>query len=78
MEKTVTDVRKQYLDALKNGDSYDFICNNYFNFSKDELKDIILELTYAIDTEAKNFASAEEIMSSVYDELTDLRWSFDE
>lgn len=78
MEKTVTDVRKQYLDALKNGDSYDFICNNYFNFSKDELKDIILELTYAIDTKAKHFASAEEIMSSAYDELTDLRWSFDE
>lgn len=78
MEKTVTDVRKQYLEALKNGDSYDFIAKNYYKFSKEELKDIILELDYAIYSEAKHFASAEEIYTSAYDELTELRWSFDE
>lgn len=28
--------------------AYDFICNNYHNMSKNELKDVVKELLYAI------------------------------
>ncbi len=37
---------KKFLKALKNGNGYDFIANNYFTFTKEELKDIILELLF--------------------------------
>lgn len=44
----MANLRKQYIEALEDGKGYDFIANNYWEFSKEELKDIILELTYAI------------------------------
>lgn len=71
------DLRKQYLEALENADSYDFIAKNYYEFSKEELKDIILELDYAIHSEAKHFASAEEIYTSASEELQE-RWHTDD
>lgn len=37
---------KKFLKALKDGNGYDFIANNYFTFTKEELKDIILELLF--------------------------------
>ena len=73
----MADLRKQYLEALENANGYDFIAKNYYEFSKEELKDIILELDYAIHSEAKHFASAEEIYTSASEELKD-RWSFDD
>lgn len=73
----MANLRKQYLEALENADGYDFIAKNYYEFSKEELKDIILELDYAIHSEAKHFASAEEICASALEELKD-RWSFDD
>lgn len=39
-----------FIDVLKNNPNgaYDYICNEYYNMSKEELKDIIKELLYAV------------------------------
>ena len=39
---------KDYVEALKNGNGYQFICDNGHNMSKSELCDIIKEFHYAI------------------------------
>lgn len=41
---------KEFIEVLKNSPdgAYDFISNNYYNMSKEELKDIIKELLYAM------------------------------
>ena len=39
---------REYLKALRNGNSYDYICNHGHEFTKDELITIIKELDYAI------------------------------
>lgn len=50
--------------------AYDFICNNYYNMSKEELKNITKELLYAIHT---NVSTEEhnKILNDVADELID-------
>lgn len=40
---------KEILKGLKSGRPYDFIANNYYNISKEKLKDIILELLAQFD-----------------------------
>lgn len=37
-----------FIEALKNDTSYDFIANNYYKMDKNDLKDIILELLYEV------------------------------
>jgi hypothetical protein len=44
--ETMDENEKKFLKALKDGNGYDFIANNYFTFTKEELKDIILELLF--------------------------------
>ena len=39
---------KDYVEALKNTDGYQFICDNGHEMSKSELCDIIKEFTYVI------------------------------
>ena len=41
---------QELINVLKNNPdgAYDFICNNYYNMSKEELKDFAKELLYAI------------------------------
>lgn len=65
---------KEFIDVLKNNPShaYDYICENYYKLSKDELKDIAKELLYAIYDKSY---SAKEHDSTLYDvalELTDI------
>ena len=43
---------EEFLQSTVSDKSYDYIANNYYNFTKEELKDIILELLYAIHTTA--------------------------
>lgn len=40
----------EFINVLKNNPdgAYDFICNNYYKMSKEELKDVAKELLYAI------------------------------
>ena len=41
---------KEFIELLENNPekAYDFICNNYYKMSKDELKDVARELLYAM------------------------------
>lgn len=39
---------KKYVEALKNGNGYQFICDNGHNMSKTELCDIIKEFDYVV------------------------------
>lgn len=75
----MANLRKQYIEALEDGKGYDFIANNYWEFSKEELKDIILELTYAIkQTDSRGeWDSSWDVMLSASEELQE-RWSFDD
>ena len=41
-------MREELLKALKEGNLYGFICQNYHHFTKEELKDIIKELDFAL------------------------------
>ena len=44
------DIMKEFIELLENNPdkAYDFISNNYYKMSKDELKDITKELLYAM------------------------------
>lgn len=50
MEIKEKSMMEQFTDCLKNNPdlAFDFIANNYYKFSKDELKDICKELLYGI------------------------------
>ena len=52
---------EKYVEALKNGNGYQFICDNGHEMSKSELCDIIKEFTYVV----KNL-SIVNIGSNVY------------
>lgn len=70
------DVMKEFIKLLENNPdkAYDFICNNYYKMSKDELKDIARELLYAMydkmDKTEHNLALADvaEELKSTYTE----------
>ena len=63
---------KEFIGVLKNNPdgAYDFICNNYYNMSKEELKNIAKELLYAVHY---NMTKVEhnKILSDVASELED-------
>ena len=61
---------KGFIEALKNGKGYDFIANHYYEFTKEELKDIALELAYGI---YKNMPASEVL--EIAEELEE-RWEF--
>ena len=64
------DIMKSFIKELENNPNgaYDYICNNYYKFNKEELKDIIKELLYAV---YDNMTEKEhnDIMSKVAEEL---------
>jgi hypothetical protein len=62
---------KGYLEALRNGNSYDYICQHGHEFTKDELITIIKELDYAIYSEAKYAIKASEIYEAAATNLKD-------
>lgn len=61
------DNKKRYIYSLLNSEgkdtpsSYDFIANNYYTMTKDELKDIILELDYALSRDSSYEDVAQEL-----------------
>lgn len=61
---------EQFTDCLKNNPdhAFDFIANNYYKFSKDELKDICKELLYAIHTNT-TIDEHNKILSDTAEEL---------
>ena len=62
---------KGYIEALQNGNSYDYICQHGHEFTKDELIDIIKELDYAIYSEAKYAIKASEIYEAAATNMKD-------
>ena len=46
---------KEILKGLKEA-SYDFIANNYYKLSKEQLKDILLEYIYVVDEDTEEEA----------------------
>ena len=66
------DRMKEYIEALRNGNSYDYICQHGHEFTKEELIDIIKELDYAIYSEAKYAIKASEIYEAAATNIEDL------
>ena len=64
---------EQFIDILKNDPNaaYDFICNNYYNMSKEELKNIAKELLYAIFDNATK-EEHDKMLADVANELEDM------
>lgn len=63
---------KNFIEVLKNNPdgAYDYICNHYYEMSKEELKNIVKELLYAVHD---NMTKAEhnKILDDVATELED-------
>ena len=62
---------KGYIEALRNRNSYNYICEHGYEFTKDELIDIIKELDYAIYSEAKYAIKASEIYEAAATNMRD-------
>ena len=62
----------ELINVLKNNPNgvYDFICNNYYKMSKEELKDFAKELLYAIHSNTDK-AEHNKILDDVADELAE-------
>jgi uncharacterized tellurite resistance protein B-like protein len=58
-------MKEEFLKAIEEGRAYDFVAQNYYKMSDEELKDIALEALYAV-IESND-------LESVADELRD-RW----
>ena len=58
----------EFINALKEDRGYDYIANNAHNFSKEELKRIILELLYELinETHKPNIENAIEELEEFY------------
>lgn len=63
---------KEFIEVLKNNPdkAFDFISNNYYKMDKDELKDIVKELLYAIHTNTLK-AEHDKILEDTADELAE-------
>lgn len=63
---------KEFIEVLKNNPdgAYDFICNNYYKMSKEELKDITKELLYSVHDNVSK-AEHNKILKDVAVELAD-------
>lgn len=62
----------EFINVLKNNPNgaYDFICNNYYKMSKEELKDIAKELLYAIHSNTDK-AEHDKMLDDVATELAE-------
>lgn len=61
---------KEFIEALKEERSYDWISRNGWGLTKDELIDIIKEYDFAIHS-MKSYDSKEDVYDSIAEELTD-------
>lgn len=62
----------ELINELKNNPNgaYDFICNNYYKMSKEELKDFAKELLYAIHSNVDK-TEHDAILTDVAEELAE-------
>ena len=68
-----------FLNALSDNTAYDYIANHYTQFTKDELKDVILELLYPLVKDGSNLAMVdrEKTRLGIKEELEE-RWDYEE
>ena len=63
------------IKAIEERKLYDYVANNYYDMSKSELKDIILELAYAINQVGGfDIQKANDAWEFILEEVKD-RWS---
>lgn len=64
---------EEFIGVLKNNPNgaYDFICNNYHNMSKTELKDAVKELLYAVHANVTK-TEHDKILNDAAEELKDI------
>ena len=62
------EVEKGLKEALQSGEFYDYIANHYYEFTKDQLKEIILNLDWAA-TGGRYYNQEEELYKTVDEEL---------
>lgn len=66
----------EFITALEEGKAYDFIANNYWQMSREELKDILLEFIYEADE--SNIMDREfdtdNVISELEDRYIDVDW----
>lgn len=60
---------KSFIEALREGKSYDWIANNGYNLGKEDLCRIIKEYDYAIYKKTKLAYTEQEVYNCVADEL---------
>ena len=70
---------QDFLNALSDNTAYDYIANHYTQFTKDELKDVILELLYPLVKDGPNMAMVdrEKTRLGIKEELEG-RWDYEE
>jgi hypothetical protein len=63
---------KDFIEVLKNNPNgaYDCICNSYYKMSKEELKDIVKELLFAVYDNVADWEH-DKILNDVAKELSD-------
>lgn len=61
----------EYIEALRNGKGFDWICNHGNELNKYELIDIVKELDYAIYDNLYDF-DQKEVYEAAADELNDM------
>lgn len=68
-----------FLNALSDNTAYDYIANHYYEFTKDELKDVILECIYPLVKSGSNLAMVdrEKTRLGIKEELEE-RWDCEE
>lgn len=64
---------QEFLNSLSDNMAYDYIANHYYEFTKDELKDIILECLYPITGKNKVTPQALDIKAEL-----EGRWDYEE
>lgn len=64
---------KEFIEVLKTnpGHAFDYISNNYYKFSKDELRDIVKELLYSAHTNTMHKSEYNKILFDAATELED-------
>ena len=62
---------REIIEGLQNEGVYEFIINNYWKMSKDQLKDILKELDYAVNSNVKA-GIYDLIKDNLIEELTEM------
>ena len=70
--------QKDLIQAFREGNAYDYVATHYWEMSKEELKDVILEtLWHAAEAIDKGYLKEITMLRLIADEIED-RWSIGE